>query len=252
MSTSVPLPAGTTLGKSFEYGIDINLASYAAPVWQPFRRISGFNPTFPPVTSDVATYDDRGAPNEDVDSRGFNAAFTALGNRSLTTGLLLPELQRIVDASRASRDGAVIDGRFYHKPDIGTPNPNDAGRFLARVEANRENTGNTGAERWAITLNGKGAYIPIANPFAGWDATVPTISFVSPEGAEDGDLVTISGTGLLETTAVTVDGDPVTDFVPIDNGSVVIVLPVGDAGPVPVVVTTPGGTSSAYTFTRGA
>lgn len=252
MSTSVPLPAGTTLGKSFEYGIDINLGTYGSPLWQPIRRISGFSPTFPPVTSDVGTYDDRGAPNEDVDSRGVAASFSVLGNRSLSTGLYLPELERIIAASRGSREGAVIDSRFYHKPDVGVPNPNDAGRFLARVEANRENTGNTGAERWAVTLNGKGAYEPIANPFQGWDSTAPTITFVSPEGAESGSLVTISGSGLLDTTGVTVDGVDVDEFEPFTAGSLVIVLPLGDAGPVPVVVTTPGGSSAAYTFTRGA
>ncbi|NLP82588.1 hypothetical protein HF576_01880 [Microbacterium sp. CFH 90308] len=252
MSTHVPLPAGTTLGKSFEYGLDLNLGSYGDPVWQPVRRMSGFNPTFPAITSDVGTYDDRGGTNEDVDSRGFATSFTVLGNRSLATGLYLPELERIVAASRDSRDGAVIDGRFYHKPDVGVANPNDAGRFLARVDANRENTGNTGAERWAVTLTGKGAYEKIANPFTGWGSTAPTVSFVSPEGALDGELITISGSGFLDATAVTVDGAPVSEFIIINASSLVAVLPVGDAGAVPVVVTTPGGSAAPYTFVRGA
>ena len=51
----VQLPAGTVLGKSYEYGLDINLGPYGSPDWQSFRRISGFAPTFPPATEDVAT-----------------------------------------------------------------------------------------------------------------------------------------------------------------------------------------------------
>jgi len=40
MSNAVTLPAGSTLGKSFEYGIDVNLGTFAAPVWQPDRPLS--------------------------------------------------------------------------------------------------------------------------------------------------------------------------------------------------------------------
>lgn len=247
----VPLPAGSTLGKSFEHGMDVNLGSYGAPVWQPIRRISAFAPTFPAVTSDVGTYDDLGSPNDDVDSRGFATSFTVQGNRSLATGLLVPEVERIIAASRGTRDGAVLDIRFYHKPEIGTPNPNDAGRAFVRVDATRQNTGNTGAETYAVTFTGKGPYTPIANPFTGWDETAPIITFVSPEGAPDGELLTITGTGLHGATAVTIDGDPA-EFAPINPGTIVAILPPGDAGAVPVRVTTPGGTSTAYSFLRGS
>ncbi|MBM3715087.1 MAG: hypothetical protein FJW64_05010 [Actinobacteria bacterium] len=250
--SSVILPVGSTLGKSFELGIDVNLGTYGQPDWRPIRRASAIAPTFPAVTSDVATYDDRGAPNEDVDSRGFAASLTVQGNRSLTTGLLLPELEAIVAAGRSSRDGAVLDIRFYHKPDVGTPNPNDAGRVLVRVDVTRQNTGNTGAEVYAVTFTGKGAFTPIPNPFQGWAASAPTISSVTPEGAKDGELITINGAGLIGATGVTVDGDPVAEFATISASSLIAVLPAGDAGAVPVIVTTSGGDSAPYTFNRGA
>ncbi|MDT3331403.1 IPT/TIG domain-containing protein [Microbacterium sp. KSW-18] len=251
MSNAVPLPAGTVLGKSYEHGIDINLGTYASPSWQPVRRMSGWAPTFPKVTTDVTTYDDRGATNEEVTGRGFAADFTVQGNRSTTTGLYLPELEAIVAAARAKGEGAVLDIRFYHKPETGTPSPNDAGRAQVTVESSRQNTGNAETETFAISLAGKGEYEPIENPFQGWGATVPVVSYVSPPNAGDGDLITISGSGFLGATSVTIDGDEV-EFTAVNGASVIAVVPVGEAGAVPVVVTTSAGASTAFTFTRGA
>ncbi|WP_020097385.1 phage tail tube protein [Microbacterium sp. 11MF] len=251
MSNAVPLPAGTVLGKSYEHGIDINLGTYASPSWQPVRRMSGWAPTFPKVTTDVTTYDDRGATNEEVTGRGFAADFTVQGNRSTTTGLYLPELEAIVAAARAKGEGAVLDIRFYHKPETGTPSPNDAGRAQVTVELSRQNTGNAETETFAISLAGKGEYEPIENPFQGWGATVPVVSYVSPPNAGDGDLITISGSGFLGATSVTIDGDEV-EFTAVNGASVIAVVPVGEAGAVPVVVTTEAGASTAFTFTRGA
>jgi hypothetical protein len=236
MNNAAPLPAGTTLGKSFEYGCDVNLGTFGSPSWQPVRRMSGWAPTFPKATNDVTTYDDFGAPNEDVSGRGFAGAFTVLGNRSATTGMYLPEVEAIVAAARAKGEAAVLDIRFYHKPETGTPNPNDAGRAQVTVEASRQNTGNSENEVIAVALTGKGAYEPITNPFTGWDVTVPIVSFVGPDGAGDGELVTISGSGFLGTTGVTIDGDPV-EYTAVNGASIIAILPIGDAGAVPVVVT---------------
>lgn len=250
----VPLPAGTTLGKSFEYGVDINLGTYGAPSWQPVRRMSGFQPTDTPVTQDAQTYDDQGSPNSDVTSWGFGHAFNVQVNRSLTTGLYLPEVEALLARTRPSAvaELATIDYRWYHKPAVGTPNPTDAGRGLATVAKSRQNTGPGGEiEVFGFTLSGKGSYEEIENPFTGWGATAPLVAAVSPDAAGDGDLITITGSGLLGATAVTIDGDPV-EFLAINAATVVATVPVGDAGPVPIIVTTPGGSSTAFSYTRGA
>lgn len=251
MSNRVPLPAGTTLGKSYEYGIDVNLGTYAVPLWQSVRRLSGWAPTFPPSTTDVATYDDLGSPNDDVTGRGFGGAFTVQGNRSLATGKYLPEVEALMAASRDKGDGAILDVRFYHKPESGTPNPTDAGRALVTVELSRQNTDNTGIEVFSVTLTGKGEYEKIANPFAGWAVTAPVIMSISEEGAGDGELITIIGTGFLGATAVTLDAIPSPDFDPVNAATIIAIVPPDDAGIVPVVVTTPGGASAPFMFTRG-
>lgn len=249
MSNAVPLPAGSTLGKSFEYGIDINLGSYASPTWQPVRRMSGFAPTFPKTTTDVTSYDDLGAPNEDVTGRGFTAAFNVQVNRNLSSGLYLPEIEAILAAARAKGDSAVLDVRFYHKPEVGTPNPDDAGRAFVTVEASRNNTGNSETEILGVTLTGKGEYSPIANPFAGWTALAPVITNIDPDSAAVGDLLTITGTSLLGATAVKF-GAVEAEFEVITGATIMTVMPTGTAGSVNVTVTTPAGVSAAVAVTR--
>jgi hypothetical protein len=252
MSNSVPLPAGSTLGKSFEHGLDINLGLFGTPAWQAARRISAWAPTYPATETDVTTYDDRGAPNTDVTGRGFATSFIIQGNRSLTTGLYLPELEAILAASKAKGESAVLDVRWYHKPDVGTPNPNDAGRAFVTVSVTRQNTGNAEIETFAVTLTGKGEFTPITNPFTGWDATAPVIGGITPDGAGTGELVVINGSGLLGATDVTFDGIDADEFVVISGASIAATLPTDTAGEVDVVVTTPGGVSTAFAYTRAA
>lgn len=252
MANPVTLPAGTTLGKSYEYGLDINLGTYAVPVWQSVRRISAWQPSYPGTTTDAATYDDLGAQNSDVTGRSFAASFTIQGNRSLTTGEYLPELEAIMTAAKSKGTAAVLDVRWYHKPETGTPNPNDAGRAFVTVEITRQNTDNTGIEVKAVTLTGKGEFEQIANPFTGWGSTVPAITDVTPENEVSGEQVTIIGSGFLGATSVTFDAIEATDFTVVDAATIIAILPTDTAGDVPVVVTTPGGASPAYTYPRGA
>ncbi|UFU03435.1 IPT/TIG domain-containing protein [Ruania suaedae] len=247
----VPLPAGTTLGKSFEYGLDINLGSTASESWQPVRRISAWTPTYPPTTQDQATYDDLGAANEAVTARSFATSFTVQGNRSVTTGLFLPEVEALLAAAKATLDGATVDIRWYHKPEFGTPNPNDAGRASCRVEVTRQNSGNSEIEVFNVTLTGQGPFESITNPFAGWDVTEPVLAAVSPDEAVEGELVTLTGTGFLGATDVDFGGTPADEFVVANAATIIASLPTGTAGSVDVTVTTPGGTSNILTYTRG-
>jgi hypothetical protein len=178
MASKVPLPAGTTLGKSFEYGLDVNLGTDTTPDWQPVRRISGFQPSPTPTTQDAQTYDDLGAQNSDVTGWSWTLAFTVQGNRSITTGLFLAEVEALIARTKPTAKGAaaVIEVRWYHKPETGEPNPNDAGQGLATVAYTRQNTGSNGEiEVLAVTLTGKGPYEEITNPFTGWSETTPVI-----------------------------------------------------------------------------
>lgn len=260
MSSTVPLPAGTTLGKSFEYGIDINVGTLAAKVWQPFRRISGFQPSPTPTTQDAQTYDDLGAANVDVTGWSISHAFNAQVNRSVTTGLYLPEVEAVLARTNpdAKGESAVIEARWYHKPESGAANPNDAGQGFFTVSTTRQNSGPNGEiEVLSVSLTGKGTYDKIANPFAGWTVTTPSISSVSAASpavnpAGTGKQVTITGLNLTGATAVTFKAIAASSFAVISSTTIVAVLPTDTAGTVPVVVTTPAGVSAAVNYTRAA
>ena len=198
----VPLPAGTALGKSFEYGLDINLGTVAVPAWQTVRRISGFAPSYPPITADVQSYDDRGATNEDVTGRSFALAFTMQVNRSVTTGLMLPEAEKLFAADKGTGGNAVVQVRWYHKPDSGVASPNDAFTGYATVSLTRQNTGNAETEWWSVALTGKGSFTAITNPAVAWTATAPTLASALPAAAAAGTIVTITGANLLGATSV--------------------------------------------------
>ncbi|TDX78723.1 hypothetical protein EDF35_1937 [Rathayibacter sp. PhB151] len=254
----VTLPAGFTLGKSFEYGIDANLGSRANPLWQPFRRISGFGVTPTPITTDAATYDDEGAPNSQVTGWGFNGAFTVQVNRSLITGLFLPEVEALLARTKpsATGDDAEIDVRWYHKPKEGKPHPLEAGRGNATVALSRVNTGPAGEiDSYAVTLTGVGAYEEIANPWLGNDVdALPVILGVTTADgapANDGDLFTVNGRALLDTLSLKVNAISV-PFTVVNDSTLVGVMPVGDAGDVPITATTTAGVSQALVVPRGA
>lgn len=252
---TVELPAGTTVGKSYEYGVDINLGTFASPSWQSIRRLSGYNHTPTPISQDAQTYDDKGSPNADVTGWGWALAFETHVNRSITTGLYLPEIEALFARTRpdAIAELAVVDVRWYHKPGTGTPNPLDAGRGFGTVGITRQNTGPDGAiEKVAWALTGKGAYTPIANPFTGWDDTPsPVISSISPSGAGEDDQVVITGTGFLGATDVKFGTPSAIAFTVLSATTIVASLPAASAGSVNVTVITPEGTSPAVAYTRG-
>ena len=253
MSINVPLPAGTTVGKSFEYGVDVNLDTYDDPEWQSIRRLSDYKQTPSPQTSTAQTYDDLGAPNEDVTGWGHGLAFKTLVNRNQSTGLYLPEIEALFACTRPSSVGelAVIDVRWYHKPAKGTPNPHDAGRGFATVAYDRQNVGPDGAlEQIAWALSGKGTAEEIVNPFTGWNATVPVVNGVTPAAAAAGELVTITGFGFLGATAVTFGGTAAADFAVVNVSTIVASLPAGAAGAAAVIVTGPEGSSAPFAYTR--
>ncbi|MGA6128834.1 MULTISPECIES: phage tail tube protein [unclassified Microbacterium] len=259
MTNAVQLPAGTELGKSFEYGLDVNIGTHASPNWIPFRRLFNFNFTPTPTTQDATTYDDKGSTASLVTAWAWALAFASQVNRSASSGQYLPEVeafrQRTLPASVGSL--AEIEVRWYHKPATGTPNPADAGQGVATVAYTRQNTGPEGTvEVWNWTLTGVGSYVPIANPFSGWgEVTKPNVTSASPEGALAGQQVTISGTGFDGVTAA--DGVKfgtvnATGYVVLNSSTIVAIVPAGSAGSAPIKVKNSAGTSTDFPYTRGA
>ena len=171
-ATDNALPVGTVLGKSFEYGLDINTGTTLAPTWVTVRKMFNFQLTPSPVTTDAQTYDDEGSQNQAVTAWNWSLSFATQVNRSGTTGEYLEEVEALFDRTKPSAKGAAaqIEVRWYHQPDSaggGAPNLLDAGQGIATVSPGRANTGADGStevQNW--TLTGVGAYTEIENPLA--------------------------------------------------------------------------------------
>ncbi len=258
-NTAVPLPVGTQLGKSFEYGLEVNIGTYAAPNWIPFRRIFNFLFTPTPKTQDASTYDDKGATANEVTGWDWALTFSSQVNRLASTGAYLPEVEALRQRTLPASVGASaeIDVRWFHKPESGAPNPVDAGRGFATVTFARQNTGPNGEiEVWNWTLTGVGSYVPIANPWTGWGTTTkPALQGATPSGATAGQQVTITGTGfdgVTGPTGVKFGAVNATNYVVLNPTTIVAIVPTGSAGSAPITVTNPSGTSDALPYTRGA
>lgn len=252
-ATTPTLPAGSTLGHSYEYGLDVNIGTIESPVWQPVRRISDLQPTITPITQDSSTYDNFGSPDNDKTGEQWNVTHSVLVNRSTSTGLYTPEVEAILACTKPTAKGsaAVLHIRYYHKPESGTPNPDDAYEGFVTVGIQRGNIGNDGVEKWNITLTGKGPRIEISNPFAGWDnAVAPTITGATPTGAGEDDLVTITGAAFTGATVVKFGATNATAFTVVSDSTIVATVPAGTAGAANIKVTNATGESSAYSYTR--
>ncbi|MFE3884826.1 IPT/TIG domain-containing protein [Streptomyces lydicus] len=84
-------------------------------------------------------------------------------------------------------------------------------------------------------------------------SVAPSLTGISPSQGptSGGNTVTITGTNLTGTTAVTFGTTPATSFTVLSPTQISAVVPAATAGPVDITVTTPGGTStlqSAYFY----
>lgn len=253
MSNRVPLPAGTALGRSFEYGLDVNTAPVGQPkVWQRVRRISGFQPSPTPKTFDAQSYDDEGADNAEVTGWSWALAFNVQVNRNVATGVYLPEVEAILARTRpgAVGEAAIIEVRWYHKPSQGAANPTDAGQGFATVAVTRQNTGPNGeVESLSVTLTGKGTALAITNPFTGWPGTAPVLTSAFPQPEPIGGLLTLTGEGFLGATAVRFGAINAPEFVVMGPATIAVVVPPSTPTTSSITVITPGGTSNGIPHT---
>ena len=154
---------------SYEYGVDVNTGTTASPVWTPFKAPTGIDPQVTPVTTDRASYDDLGSPNE-----SWTLGFSALAFRG-SDGTYQPEIEKLMALTAPDVVGQAAVGHFrwYDKPATGTPNENDAFEGFATVTLNRGSTDNASGGSWSVTLTGKGRRKQIVNPWEGWAPEVP-------------------------------------------------------------------------------
>jgi hypothetical protein len=120
------------------------------------------------------------------------------------------------------------------------------GDYYLAAAAHNTDFNDTG---WTVTSNSTRTGTIIVHA-----AGAPTVTAISPNGGSNmgGTLVTITGTGFLNASAVTIGGTAVTSFTVLDTTTISANTAAGAAGPASVLVTTPAGTNPAntlYTYT---
>lgn len=157
----------TEYGFSYEYAVDINTGTLAAPVWQTIRFISAVDPQVTPVTQDAATYEDKGSPNAVKLSESWTLGFTVQVHR-LEAGGFLPEVEKLLELAGPGAVGNAAQGHFrwYDDPAAAgaIPSDNDAFEGFGTVQVNRGQTGNDQIGAWSVTVTGQGRRIAITNP----------------------------------------------------------------------------------------
>lgn len=162
---------------SYEFGIDINTGTQETPVWVPFKAPTAINPGTSPVTTDRASYDNLGSPNDTKISESWTLDFNALAFR-YADGTYGPEIEKIMELTGPDAVGEASVGHFrwYDKPAEGSPNPKDAFEGVATPTLTRGATGNAEGGVWGISLAGKGRRKRIENPFEGYVDGLPVFT----------------------------------------------------------------------------
>ena len=83
-------------------------------------------------------------------------------------------------------------------------------------------------------------------------AGAPVVTAATPSGAAVTEIVKITGTSFTGATAVKFGATAATAFVVDDSTTIYATVPAGTAGAANITVTTPAGTSTAFTYTRGS
>lgn len=170
-----PALPNSDMGFSYEYGVDVFLPAAGdvlEAVWQPVRRVTAVDPQAPPVTTEAATYDDKGSPNAPKIGESWTLGFQVQVQRLATSGLYLPEVEHLMNLAAPDAVGSKAVGtfRWYDKPRAGAPNPDDAYEGDGTVQISRGQTGNDGVGSWQVQITGQGPRRRIDNPFTGWAA----------------------------------------------------------------------------------
>lgn len=197
-----------------------------------------------PIVMPSERYGQKGSPASQKLTDGFVVTFLVEGVRG-TNGLFVPAqapIRELLKIGRRTGSDNFVDIQWFDALDDDLPSYQ--GTF--RVEWDDQNAGYADGAAWSFTLTSVGPVTQITSPIA---TTVPLIEIVLPAGKTVGDLIYVKGYKLSGTTSVTVKGQNVLKFNPIDDNTLQILLPTGVSGSSPVIVTTPGGVSAAAPYT---
>ena len=216
-----------------------------------FTNITGdvnnlaLNPT--PITVPREVYGTKGRTSQDIIGYNYAPTFNVEVVRDPVTKQIVIAQAWVKDlVTAAFSEGAANKRDFQIFTDaLDEDMPVFEGTFS--VAYSEANTGYADKAVLTFTLANDGVVPQIPSPLAGTGE--PLIESVSPAGAAVGDQIAIRGHKLDTTTAITIDGQTVTEFLAVDQYTLVAVIPATVAGAAPIIVTNAVGPSTAYAYT---
>ena len=97
--------------------------------------------------------------------------------------------------------------------------------------------------------SGKSFYLDTNDPAFAPAGGPPAVGSALPSGQTVGDSLVLTGVRFTGTTAISIDGQPVTNFDVISDTQITLVIPASVAGAAEIVVTNAAGASAAYAYT---
>lgn len=224
---------------------DLTLASGFVQLSRP----TDFDPNITSNIEDATAYDTNGISAGEVTMVDCAPSITWLSQ--LAGGVRDPG-QTLVLATVGQFDTAARFGmRWYDKSGLTGPD-NGSGVFLASVKRAATGVKNLESVTATCAVTDGILNIGISNP--GTAPAVPTIVKASPTAQSVGKIITLTGSGFIGTTGITIGGVSVATgaFTPENDNQLVFVVPAGSAGSAPIIVTNAIGASASFGYTRGA
>ena len=199
-----------------------------------------------PVTFPRENYGNKGLPSIEKIGDAWVITFDVEAVRDVNGVIAQAWLSNLVTVAQASGvdnkiEAQVFDGRDENLKAI-------EGTFsVASADLSAVSTGYADKGAYRFTLTSDGVVDLVTSPIAGTGE--PIIESVTPTLQTVGDQIVVRGYKMTGTTGATVDSVAVTEFIVIDDYTLVLVIPATVAGASPIIVTNAAGASAAYAYT---
>lgn len=233
----------TALARRFK----VDVSTIAAPTtWVNFKGINDFSPPVTPTLQAADDYDTNGWGSFEKTMQAWILTLKAL--RKTVAGVFDPGQELVRAAQLQFGDLARVNVRWYDRN--GAP---EAFQGVGIVGWVPSKTGVADLDEITCTFTGDGILAPITNPFAA--AAIPVILGATPSAIAQGGIVNITGTGFAGVTgaaSVKFGATNATSYIVVSDNTIVAVMPAGSAGAANITVINGAGTSTAFSYTRGA
>lgn len=203
------------------------------------------NPTKIAVPREV--YGTKGMPAEDIIGYSYAPTFNVEVVRDPVTKQIVAAQAWFKDLVKAAFEKGDLNKREFQlfTDALDETMPVLEGKFS--VAYSEANTGYADKGVVTFTLASDGVVPQVPSPLASGGA--PIIESATPAGQTVGDQIVIRGYKFTGTTDVTMDTATVTEFVVVDDYTMVLVIPATVAGAADVIVTNSVGASAAFSYT---